>query len=166
MKPAETTNNRRDFIKTSGLLGACLSMPGINFATPTPESDGDSIHQFGKREGYTDQVSFLVSMMDWMRVVVLRSVEGLSQKDVDFLLDEEANSVGTMLMHLAGTERYYQINTFGGISKSELGFGVADSEWEDASSLGDKGRQIFKGKPLSYYLDTLAQLRAFSLEER
>lgn len=97
--------------------------------------------------------------MDGMRVVVLGSVVGLSQKDIDFLLDEETNSLGTMLMHLADTERYYQIKTFSGISKSDLGFGVADSGWEAASSLGDKGRQLFKGKPVSYNLDALARVR-------
>ena len=165
MKLAETTNNRRDFIRTSGLLGAGLLMPGINFAATTPISDGENIHQFGKREGYTNQISFLVSMMDWMRWVVLGSVEGLSQKDIDFLLDEKSNSVGAMLMHLAGTERYYQIKTLSGISKSDLSFGVSGAEWDAASSLGDKGRQMFKGKPLSYYLDKLAEVRGFSLKE-
>jgi len=68
-------------------------------------------------------------------------------------------------MHLAGMERYYQIKTLTGISKSDLSFGVSDAEWEAASSLGGKGREIFKDKPLSYYLDKLAKVRAFSLEE-
>ena len=165
MKLVEKTNNRRNFIKASGLLSAGLLVPNINLAMPKPIVDGENIHQFGKREGYSDQISILVSMMDWMRSVVLRSVENLSQRDIDFLLDEEANSVGAMLMHLAGTERYYQIKTLSGISKSDLGFGVSDSEWEAASSLGDKGRQTFKGKPLSHYLDKLAEVRAFSLKE-
>jgi hypothetical protein len=43
-------------------------------------------------------------MMTWMRASVLRSVRGLSQKDLDYLLDAKANSIGALLLHLAATE--------------------------------------------------------------
>ncbi|NNK74993.1 MAG: DinB family protein [Maribacter sp.] len=126
--------------------------------------DGN-IHEFGKREGYTDQVSILVSMMDWMRATVLRSVKGISQKELDFLLDKDSNSIGAMLLHLAATERFYQIDTFTGIPKSSLNFNVDDDEWDAASNLGDKGRATFKKKPLNYYLDKLEEVREYSLNE-
>jgi len=164
MKTKQPTQ-RRDFLKASGLLGAGLLLPNINFATsPQPILDGN-IHQFGKREGFTDQISILVSMMDWMRATVLRSVIGISQKEVDFLLDEDSNSIGAMLIHLAGTERYYQIDTFKGVSKEKLSFGVSDEIWDAAGNLGNKGRSVFKGKSPSFYLDKLAEVREFSLNE-
>ena len=42
-------------------------------------------------------------MMAWMRMSVLRSVNGMSQSELDFLLDDKANSTGALLMHLAAT---------------------------------------------------------------
>ncbi|MBT8300134.1 MAG: DinB family protein [Maribacter sp.] len=156
---------RRHFLKASGLLGVGLLMPNINLAcSPKTNMDGN-IHEFGKREGYTDQVSILVSMMDWMRATVLRSVKGISQKELDFLMDKDSNSIGAMLLHLAATERFYQIDTFTGIPKSSLNFNVDDDEWDAASNLGDKGRATFKKKPLNYYLDKLEEVREYSLNE-
>lgn len=140
-------------------------MPNLISAEPPKAMATDNIHQFGKREGYTDQISILVSMMDWMRMVVMGSVNGLSQKEIDFLLDTEANSIGAMLMHLAATERYYQINTFSGIAKENFNFGISESEWDAASSLGERGRKTFKGKPLSFYLNKLEEVRNYSLNE-
>ncbi|MGB5498367.1 MAG: DinB family protein [Maribacter sp.] len=164
MKEKQTTH-RRQFLRASGILGAGLLMPNINLAcSPQTIQDGN-IHLFGKREGFTDQISILVSMMDWMRATVLISVKGISEKELDFLLDKESNSIGAMLMHLAATEHYYQIDTFTGVSKSSLGFNVDDDEWGAASNLGDKGRATFKRKSLNYYLDKLEEVREFSLTE-
>ena len=164
MKTKQSTQ-RRDFIRASSLLGVGLLMPNINLACSSQTNLEGNIHEFGKREGYTDQVSILVSMMDWMRATVLRSVKGISQKELDFLLDEDSNSIGAMMMHLAATERYYQIDTFTGISKSSFGFNVDDNEWDAASNLGDKGRSTFKRKPLNYYMDKLEEVREYSLAE-
>jgi len=140
MKTKQSKNNRRNFIKST------------------------NIHAFGKRKGYTNEVSILVSMMDWMRDTVLRGVKNVSQKELDFLLDDDANSIGAMLMHLAATERYYQINTFTGIDTANLSFGLSDDMWEAASNLGDSGRKMFKGKSPSFYLDKIAEVREFSLK--
>ncbi len=161
---AQQNVQRRQFLKASGILGAGLLLPNLSIANSTlPLADGN-IHQFGKREGYTEQVSILVSMMDWMRATVLRSVEGMSQKELDFLLDKEANSIGAMLMHLAATERYYQIHTFDGRQWGD--FDKKDTDrWDIGSQLGDRARKEIKGKPITYYKDQLAEVREFSLSE-
>lgn len=161
----ETTNNRRNFLKATGVLGAGLLVPNLNLAAPSMPILNDSMHLFGKREGYTDQISILVSMMDWMRFVILRDSKGLSQKELDFLLDDDSNSIGAMLMHLAGTERYYQRSTFSGVPKSKMNFGVEEEVWQAAGSLGNAGRKIFKGKSLSFYTDKLNEVREFSKSE-
>jgi len=158
-------NNRRNFLRSSGLLGAGLLIPNINLASSGTFPPNDSIHEFGKREGYSDQVSILVSMMDWMRMIIMRDSQDLSQKELDFLLDDNSNSIGAMLMHLAATERYYQLSTFLGVSKSKMNFGVDDTLWSAASSLGNVGRKTFKGKPLSFYTDKLNEVREFSKTE-
>lgn len=162
------SKSRRNFIRTSGALGASLLVPKLNFSAPTSievASANDNIHEFGKREGYTNEMGILVSMMDWMRSTVLRGVQNVTQKELDFLLDDDSNSIGAMLMHLAATERFYQIDTFKGVDKKEFGFNVSDEMWDAASNLGDKGRAIFKGKSPSFYLDKFAEVREFSLNE-
>lgn len=159
------SNNRRNFIKTSGVLGAGLLVPNFNFATPTAPITNDNIHAFGKRAGYTNEISILVSMMDWMRDTVIRGVQNINQKELDFLLDDDSNTIGAMLMHLAGTERYYQLNTFKGTTSKDVMFGLKDEMWDAASSLGDKGREAFKGLPPSFYLDKLAEVREYSMNE-
>jgi len=163
MKEQQTTQ-RRQFLKASGILGAGLLFPNLNIASSTlPLVDGN-IHQFGKREGFTDQVSILVSMMDWMRATVLRSVEGISQKELDFLLDKDSNSIGAMLMHLAATERFYQIHTFEGRKWGDFDKKDTD-QWNVGSHLGDQAREEIKGNPISYYTDQLEEVREFTLTE-
>jgi uncharacterized damage-inducible protein DinB len=163
MKEQQTTQ-RRQFLKASGILGAGLLFPNLNIASSTlPLVDGN-IHQIGKREGYTEQVSILVSMMDWMRATVLRSIEEISQKELDFLLDKDSNSIGAMLMHLAATERFYQIHTFEGRKWGD--FDKKDTDrWNVGSHLGDQAREEIKGNPISYYTDQLEEVREFTLAE-
>jgi len=165
MKTAQSKNNRRNFIKTTGILGASLLMPKLNFANPVPIRQESNIHAFGKREGYTAEISILVSMMDWMRDTVMREIRNLSQKEADFIFDDDSNSIGAMIMHLAATERFYQLDTFKGIDEDEISYGVSDDIWQAASSLGALGRETFKGKPVSLYLEKFASVRELSLRE-
>jgi len=109
---SQQTTERRRFLKTTGILGAGLLLPNLSHSSSTLSTVNGNIHQFGKREGYTDQVSILVSMMDWMRMIITRDAKDLSQKEVDYLLDDNSNSIGAMLIHLAATGRYYQKDTF------------------------------------------------------
>ncbi|MEX0290223.1 MAG: DinB family protein [Flavobacteriaceae bacterium] len=161
MNLSKQQNTRRRFLKHSSLLGAGLLLPQMSSAGNV-NLITDNVHEFGKREGYTDQISILVSMMDWMRATVLRSVKGLSIKELDFLIDEDANSIGAMLLHLAATERYYQIHTF-----DERNWGDFDKKdtdvWDVPMSLGAKARKEIKGNPLSYYTDKLEEVREYSL---
>ena len=161
----ETTNKRRQFLKSSGVLGAGLLVPNLSFSKPVEPVNNGNIHEFGKRSGYTNEISILVSMMDWMRDTVIRDVRNITQKELDFLLDDDSNTIGAMLMHLAGTERYYQLNTFKGTSRKDVMFGLKDSMWDAASNLGDKGREAFKGLPSSFYIDKLAEVREYSMNE-
>ena len=74
----------------------------------------------GPKKGYSPQIGTLVSEMIWMRMAILHSVKDMSQKDLDYLLDEKANTIAALLMHLAATDRIYQVNTFEGNSLKEL----------------------------------------------
>lgn len=117
-----------------------------------------SAHSFGQvietKRGYDPQIGVLVSMLDDLKSRIERSVANLDQEETDFLLDSNANRVGALILHLAATEKYYQLYTFEG-----RGFNKNESMWEDALSLGETARQEYVGKPISYYLDIWEDVR-------
>lgn len=165
----ENTNkgvDRRKFLKQASLVtlasGALLSW------TPPLGSTGlsgmNDLNIVGPKEGFTPQVGTLVSMMNWMRFVILRPVEGMSVKDLDYLVDDKANSIGAMLYHLAATERFYQIHTFENRAWGDWDKADAE-EFGVAMGLGDKARASIKGNPLEFYMEKLDRVRATSLEE-
>lgn len=157
-------NHRRNFLKKSAIAtGSLLPLSQMTWATPPVELAKDHPNFIGPREGFSPQVGTLVSMMNFMRSIVLRPVRGMSVKDLDFLLDDKANSIGAMLLHLAAVERYYQEDTFDGKT-----WDLPTKEnhlWEAASDLGDKGRAQIKGYSLDFYLNVLEESRAFSIAE-
>lgn len=163
----QTTTNRRTFLKTSTLAAAgatgLLLTPTLSCAQPTATVQND-INIVGPKEGYTPQIGTLVSMMTWMRDVILRPVRGMSVSDLDYLHDDDSNSIGAMLWHLAATERFYQIHTF-----DNRDWGDWDQKDNDefgvAMGLGDAGREQIKGNKLSFYLEKLERVRAYTLEE-
>lgn len=122
----------------------------------TPEEEG--LYIIGPKKGYTPQVGTLLSTMTMMRSWVLDTVKDLSQEELDFQIDDKSNSIGAMLMHLAATERYYQLNTF-----DEMEWGSwsdeIKAEWEVASGLGEVGREQIKGHDAGYYLKKLENVR-------
>lgn len=68
--------------------------------------------QINPAKGYDHDIGNMVSMLESLRARVIGSVEGLNQEQTDFLLDDKANRIGAMIMHLAATEVYYQALTF------------------------------------------------------
>ena len=170
MKNRENSNNRRNFLQKSSLLTfGALGTGGALFAAPhlapLPNyTQEDDINIVGPKEGYTPQIGTLVSMMNWMRMVILSPVKDMSVSDLDFLVDENANSIGAMLMHLAATERFYQIHTFenkkwGDWSKEDT------DKWSVASGLGEKARKQIKGNNYDFYLNELSGIRENTLKE-
>ena len=160
--------NRRNFLKTSSLAAAgtlsLAAMPLLGATPPPLVVQEDLINVVGPKTGYSPQIGTLVSMMNWMREVVVRQIRGLNTSELDFLIDDNANSIGAMLLHLAATERFYQLHTFEG--RRWGSWPSADSKrWNTASGLGDEGRKKIKGNDLQFYLDALEEVRAHSLEE-
>ncbi len=157
-------NTRRDFMKsaaviTSGTLGLSM-LPQFSTATPLP----NRINVMGPRDGFSLHIGTLLSMMTWMRDVILMPVRGMSVEQLDFLLDENSNSIGAMLLHLAATERFYQFHTFEG---KELGdFSKEDLDrFNVAMNLGDEARKTIKGNDFNYYLDIMTEVRENTIKE-
>src|SRR5688572_22116731 len=107
--------NRRDFVRSSAGLAAGFSFLPMACIADDKEP-ADEINIIGPREGYSTQIGIFVSMMDWMRESVLRSVKGLTQAELDFLPDGQSNTIGALLLHLAATEVIYQDMTFLGLN--------------------------------------------------
>ena len=166
MKNQNNQFDRRNFIKKSSLValgtGSLLTLPQTTSANSLTRQDDIGI--IGPKEGFSPQIGTLVSMMNWMRMVILRPVNEMSVEDLDYLLDDKANSIGAMLWHLAATERFYQIHTFEGRKWNDW-----DEEdklnWSVASGLGDEARKTIKGNSLDFYLQKLNDVRENTLKE-
>ena len=151
--------SRRSFLSEMAAASAVGLMPKIaGAATDT------AISILGPKPGYTPQVGTLVSMLTWMQPAVTGPVKGLTQAQLDYLFDANANSIGALLLHLAATERFYQLQTFDGMKWGE--FPQAEqARWSAAMDLGDAGRKTIKGHELKFYLDAMSEVRARSLAE-
>jgi hypothetical protein len=155
--------NRRNFIRQSLTVAGATSV-GLKPVVSSGKQlrAEESMHIIGPREGYSPQIGTLLSMMTWMRTVVLISVENLKQSELDYLHDADSNTIGAMLLHLAATERYYQINTF----DWKMDFnGDGKIDWDAAMNLGDKGRKVIKGNSLEYYQTILKETRDTTTNE-
>ena len=106
-------------------------------------------------EGYTPQIGRLVSMMNYARSVTIDSVKNLKPSQLDYLLDEKANSIGALLLHIASTDFFFRIFSF---EKREL-TPEEDKEWASASYLGEPAREKIKGNDIGYYLEALTNER-------
>jgi uncharacterized damage-inducible protein DinB len=149
--------SRRTFFQSAAASALALS-PVTRAARAEP-------NVLGPVPGYSAQIGTLVSEMTWMRDAVLRSVEGLTLDQIDFLLDGKANRIGALLLHLAATEKLYQLNTFDRVGMQDLEEGSAFKDWAVAMELGEPARKTIKGHTLDYYRNTLHDLREKTLAE-
>jgi hypothetical protein len=160
----QPTTPRRNFLKTTIASTGILAFAHSPSTITLPAGREEDLNIIGPRDGYSPQIGTLVSMLDWMRFVILRPVHNMSTEQLDYVHDENANSIGAMLLHLAATERFYQIHTFeekkwGDWSESDK------SRFDVAMRLGADARKQIKGHELKYYLDTLQEVRSHSLAE-
>ncbi len=151
--------SRRGFLKGSALLTAGIaSSTIIHSAHASPYVDPDNIYLVGPQDGYSPWIGTLLSTMTMMRASVVSNVEDLTQEELDFQIDDQSNSIGAMLLHLAATERYYQLNTF-----DEMEWGTwsdeIEKEWDVPMGLGEAGRKEIVGNDIDFYLSKLAEVR-------
>jgi hypothetical protein len=99
--------------------------------------------------------------MQRCRETTMLLVQDLSVYQLDYLFDEEDNSVGALLLHLAAIEVAYQEITFHG--RNILDNPEKLPKWEVPMELGEPARRTLRGKPASYYLHELAAVRAETL---
>ena len=136
--PTNPFTTRRTFVGAGAAalaVGFCEALPNAAFADTT------SPNMLGPLPGYSPQIGTFVSQLTWMREAngVLTATKGLTQADLDYLFDKNANSIGALMLHLAATETYYQMNTFDGM-KWDSWPGDIKKKWDPAMGLGDAGR--------------------------
>ena len=155
---------RRSFLKTAFSATGTLALSAVPaFAGSAALAEpGENI--LGPRPGYSPHVGSMVSMLSWMRMVILFPVKDMTVEQLDYIHDDKSNSIGAMLFHLAATERFYQIHTFeekkwGDWSEKDK------TRFDVAMRLGADARTKIKGNNLDFYLSTLEEVRATSLAE-
>lgn len=154
--------SRRNFLKSTAVLTTGIS--GLALLPNLAWASDDGINIIGPKPGYSPQIGTIVSMLTWMREPLLHSVKGMSQKDLDYLFDKDANTIGALLLHLAATETYYGMHTFEGKAWDSWPAEVK-KKWDIPMELGEPARKAIKGNNLDYYLNILHETREHSLTE-
>lgn len=116
-------------------------------------------YEIKPEKGYTPQIGIMVDMLEELKDRITEDIRDLNQKETDYLFDDKANSIGAIIMHLAATEAYCQVET------------LEDRTWTDeeiefwviSAGLGADAREKLKGKPIMYYLDLWNQVRQKTL---
>ncbi|MBK8505032.1 MAG: DinB family protein [Saprospiraceae bacterium] len=165
MRNRSVKTARRTFIEKSILLTTGISALSITkLSAKTVQQTSENIYIIGPRAGYTDQVGTLLSTMTMMRTWVIDTVRNLTTEQLDYQIDDQSNSIGAMLLHLAATERYYQLNTFEGMEWDSWSDDIK-KEWDVAMDLGDDARKHIVGHKIDYYLQKLEEVRNVTKKE-
>jgi hypothetical protein len=165
MPTPECMPTRRSFLKASAAaLTTGFSISGIALALTPAAAQDPNAWIVGPQPGYSPEIGTLVSMLHFTRMQVEHNTKGLSQADLDFLLDAKANTIGALLLHLAATETYYGLNTFGGMKWDSWSDDIK-KKWDIPMNLGEPARKAIKGNSLDYYLNILHESREKNLAE-
>ena len=137
MRKSSLQIDRRGFIKTSTTLTAGLAGFSLfPLQACSMDNADEGINVIGPKEGFSPQIGTLVSMMNWMRMAILQPVHNMTIDQLDYLHDAKANTIGAMLLHLAATEKYYQLHTFEGMKWGTWDDSI-NKQWQIPSRLGE-----------------------------
>lgn len=113
-----------------------------------------------QKEGLSLEFSKLLSMMNYTRMTTLAEVKDFSIEQLDYLINEKANSIGMLLAHLVSVEKAYQIDTFEKREFTEEDIQMLNPGLE----LGDAAREQIKGNTIEFYLEQLEQTRKKTID--
>lgn len=121
---------------------------------------GFAQYEMKPAKGYSPQIGLMVAMLEELKDRITEDIRDLDQAATDYLFDDKANSIGAIVMHIAATEAYYQVETL-----EERRWTAKEAEfWGIAGGLGQKSRAALQGKPITYYLDLWDQVRNKTLQ--
>ena len=120
----------------------------------------DKSDLIGPIDGYSPQIGTLITMLDNLSIRIEKQMSSLDVRELDHIMDKEANSIGALIMHLIATEVYYQNLTF-----DEMEYDEEDTKQLDiAMALGEDARNSINGKEASYYFNLWKKVRAKTKE--
>jgi uncharacterized damage-inducible protein DinB len=160
--PMECLPNRRTFLKAG--VGLAAGASALAFAPQPAVAAEEEAWIVGPQPGFSPEIGTLVSMLAFTREQAVYNVKGMSQQDLDYLLDAKANTIGALLLHLAATDHYYGLNTFGGM-KWDSWPDDEKKKWDIPMNLGEPARKAIKGHSLDFYLTALHESREKNLAE-
>lgn len=117
-------------------------------------------NEIKSHEGYSLQLGYIISEMISVRNETFQLTQGLSVKSLDYNFDNQSNSIGTLLLHIAALELKFQLDHFFERSFSEkeiIKFGGAFPFNMD--------KRLVHSNPLEYYLEVLKEVRNTTLNE-
>ncbi|OAZ03744.1 DUF664 domain-containing protein [Flavobacterium succinicans] len=117
--------------------------------------------KIGNVEGASPQIGAMISMLEDLKDRVERTVKNMNQYETDYLHDEKANRIGSLIMHLAAAEKYYQVLTF----ENREFTPEEKAKWSTALDLDKGGRDEWKGHEMQYYLDIYNEVRNKTIAE-
>ncbi|WP_411954280.1 DinB family protein [Alkalibacillus sp. S2W] len=108
---------------------------------------------------FSPKIGELASMLEHTRAVTLQEIKDLSEKDLDYLVEESSNTIGSLLLHIASIEFVHQVISFENrdINEEEL------KKWKSALVLGDDARKTINKNTINYYIDELSKVREKTL---
>ncbi|MGM0880748.1 MAG: DinB family protein [Bacillota bacterium] len=120
----------------------------------------ERIYMIEEIPGYSPQIGRLVSMMNYVRWTTLDSINGLTIEQLDYLYDNNSNSIGALLSHIAAVEYAYYVETIEKRKMTEY----EKQEWNPAIRLGEEARTFIKCQTLDYYIECLNIVRKRTLD--
>ena len=111
--------------------------------------------------GYAPHIGVLVSTMQRCRETTILLVQDLTVEQLDYVFDDEDNSIGALLLHLGSLEAAFQEITF--FDRNILDNPARLPKWQIPMDLGTPARTQIRENPASYYLEELALLREETL---
>jgi hypothetical protein len=157
--------SRRSFV-SAGAATIALALSEAAPLSAAPDAPPTGPDRLCPLRADSPQKGAFVSQLTWMREMngVLTATKKLTQTDLDYLFDKDANTIGALMLHLAATETYYQMNTFDGANWDSWSDEIK-KKWDPAMNLGDAGRATIKGHDRDYYVNILHEVREKTLAE-
>ncbi|MFX0078756.1 MAG: DinB family protein [Candidatus Hermodarchaeota archaeon] len=111
-------------------------------------------HILEKDQDLSPRLALWFSMMREVRKKLLKKLESLCDKEIDYTPDEQKiETIGTLLLHIAGVEWSW---IFGDIDGKEVEF----EKWKHAFALSpDVDIPQLKGQGKEFYLNRLSEVR-------
>ena len=153
-------SSRRSFIGKTVALTSTLALTSLAFKPwDQDHSIEEGLYIIGPRKGYTPLIGTLVSMLENMTSQVKQTIQNLTIEELDHQFDENANTIGALILHITSSEKFHQIGTLENrpLNEEELKF------WYPARNLSDPSSKTIKGNEIEYYLQIMDEVRKDSL---